>query len=127
MVTLAGELGAGKTTFVQGLAEGLSVGERYVTSPSFALINEYEGRLRLYHVDLYRLDGPEALLDIGFEELPEEGVAAVEWPDRAGGELPEERLDIEILVTGAVSRELRLSPHGKRYEELTEMLCQASR
>jgi len=126
-ITLRGELGAGKTTFVQGIAEGLGVKERYITSPSFALVNEYEGRLRLYHVDLYRLEGPDDLADIGFDELPGEGVAAVEWPERAGGSLPDERLDIEISVTGVETREIEFTPRGKSYEELTERICPATR
>lgn len=126
-ITLRGELGAGKTTFVQGLAEGLGVKERYITSPSFALVNEYEGRVRLYHVDLYRLEGPDDLADIGFDELPGDGVAAVEWPERAEGALPDERLDIEISVTDVEVREITFTPHGKAYEELTERICPATR
>lgn len=125
-ITLTGELGAGKTTFVQGLAAGLGVRENYITSPSFALINEYDGRVRLYHVDLYRLDGPDALEDIGFNELPGDGVAAVEWPQRAGDELPDERLEIDISVTGGNSREINFTPRGKIYEELTVKLCPAN-
>ncbi len=84
VIALTGELGSGKTCFVQGLAEGLDVPpEFYVTSPSYTLINEYPGRLPLYHVDLYRLDSVDDSADIGLDEaLHGDGVAAIEWPDR---------------------------------------------
>ena len=84
VLAITGELGAGKTVFVQGLAEGLEVPGRYaVTSPSYTLINEYPGRLRLFHVDLYRLEDPSSFEEIGlFDILTGEGVTAVEWADR---------------------------------------------
>ena len=89
VVALQGELGAGKTTFVQGLARALGIA-RPVTSPTFTLVSEYQGpRLRLVHLDLYRLRSPDDLLVIGFPEYLERGtLVAVEWPDRAGDLLP---------------------------------------
>lgn len=82
VILLYGELGAGKTTFVQGLAEGLGVPEDvYVSSPTFALINEYPGRLPLYHVDLYRL-APEEVEDLGLPEMASQGIMVIEWAER---------------------------------------------
>ncbi|MBI5694559.1 MAG: tRNA (adenosine(37)-N6)-threonylcarbamoyltransferase complex ATPase subunit type 1 TsaE [Nitrospirae bacterium] len=124
-ICLYGDLGAGKTTFVQGLAAGLGVTEAYITSPSFALVNEYAGRLTLYHIDLYRLSGPDDLADIGFSEYPGAGVAAVEWPERAGEYLPDERLDIFIEYDGA-GRSIRLAAYGMAYEALLEAICRTS-
>ena len=96
VVLLQGDLGAGKTTLTQGVAKGLGIAD-YVQSPTFILVAEYDGRaadgtpLRLYHLDLYRLEGMGDLESIGFEDYlePRDGVSVVEWPERAGGELPE--------------------------------------
>ena len=126
-ICLYGELGAGKTTFVQGLAEGLGVKDAYVTSPSFALVNEYRGRLALYHIDLYRLSGPPELEDTGFSEYPGDGVAAVEWPERAAGLLPEDRLDITMEAGGGEDRKITLRAYGERYVRLLEDTCQSFR
>ncbi len=82
-ILLSGDLGTGKTTFTKGLARGLSVSpDYYITSPTYNLINEYPGRMTLYHVDLYRLETPEEIEYIGFDELfSHEAVIAVEWPE----------------------------------------------
>jgi len=125
-ICLYGELGAGKTTLVQGIAEGLGVEEEYITSPSFALVNEYHGRLVLYHIDLYRLSEPDELEGIGFTEFPGEGVVALEWPERAGLLLPDERLDVRLDYAGDDRRDITLSAAGKRYEDLLEDLCRSS-
>ena len=92
VLLLSGDLGAGKTTFVRGLAEGLGANPDDVSSPTFALVHEYRGgRLVLYHVDLYRLDGPAAD-DLGLEEIgAHDGVLAIEWPDRLTRWVPEAR------------------------------------
>ncbi len=97
VLLLSGNLGAGKTAFVRGLAEGLGVDPEEVSSPTFTLVHEYRGgKLTLYHVDLYRLDRA-ATDDLGLQEL-ERGVLAVEWPDRLTHALPSARLiSIEIL------------------------------
>lgn len=110
IIGLTGDLGCGKTVFVQGLAAGLSVPERYpVTSPTYTFINEYPGRLPLFHVDLYRLSSPEELTDIGFDDIAgSQGVVAIEWADR----LPEGALaldmEISIGMTGDDSRQFQL-------------------
>lgn len=90
VVLLHGDLGAGKTTFTQGVAEGLGV-QGVVQSPTFDLVREHEGReMRLYHLDLYRLDDPDELENIGYETYldPPDGVSLIEWPERAGDWLP---------------------------------------
>jgi tRNA threonylcarbamoyladenosine biosynthesis protein TsaE len=83
VVLLYGELGAGKTAFVKGLAEGLGIARDEVSSPTFTLVQEYRGgRLTLFHVDLYRIDDPRELDDLGLDEIAEEGVLAIEWSER---------------------------------------------
>jgi tRNA threonylcarbamoyladenosine biosynthesis protein TsaE len=126
-ICLYGELGAGKTTFVQGVADGLGVNEQYITSPSFSIINEYAGRLTLYHIDLYRLSGPDDLEGIGFPEYPGRGVVVVEWPERAQGLLPAHRLDILIEYVSESTRKITFSARGKVYESIVEGLCRITR
>ena len=100
VVALQGELGAGKTTFVQGIARALGI-TRPVTSPTFTLVAEYPGeRLRLVHLDLYRLRSPDDLLVIGFQEYLESGaLVAIEWPDRAGDLLPTQAIWVTLTLT----------------------------
>lgn len=113
VVTLSGDLGSGKTCFVQGLALGLGVAPgTYVTSPSYTLVNTYEGRLLLHHVDLYRLARGEGS-DIGLEELMEApAVTAVEWPERLPEEIPPERLCVDIRFLDEDTRRLDLTAYG---------------
>ena len=93
VIALSGDLGAGKTTFVQGLAQGLGIMER-VQSPTFVILNVYEG---LYHFDLYRLKSAEEFVGLGFEEyFHKEGICAIEWPDRIGQILPPETIHIHF-------------------------------
>lgn len=98
-LSLIGELGVGKTTFVQGLAQGLGVTER-VRSPTFVLMHEYHGKIPLYHCDAYRIKNLEELREIGFEEIVRaEGITAIEWGEKAAQLLPQEcwRIFIELL------------------------------
>lgn len=96
LVTLIGPLGAGKTQLAKGLAEGLGV-TNVVNSPTFVLMNEHEGRLRLFHVDAYRLDDPEAAFAVGLlDDRAADGVTVVEWADRLAGWLPGDRLELAI-------------------------------
>lgn len=104
VLVLRGELGAGKTAFVRGLADGFGVEPEDVSSPTFTLIQEYRGRLRLFHVDLYRLNGLEAD-DLGLEELAASGVVAIEWGEKWGR--PAGRvIDILLEDTGGSSRRI---------------------
>jgi tRNA threonylcarbamoyladenosine biosynthesis protein TsaE len=96
LIALVGELGAGKTQLAKGVAEGLGI-STVVNSPTFVLMNEHVGRLRLYHVDAYRLGEPEEAVDAGLiDERQSDGVVVVEWADRLDGWLPLERLDISL-------------------------------
>ena len=108
VICLNGDLGAGKTTFTKGLARGLEVHEsQYVSSPSFAIMHEYDGRLTLYHMDFYRLNSVDEIFDLGFEELLYgDGVSVIEWSERMGDYLPERRLVINFEITGDTSRNL---------------------
>lgn len=124
VICLNGDLGAGKTRFVQGLARGLGINGP-VTSPTFTLINEYHGRLPLYHMDVYRLDDPLEMEDLGYEEyFYGDGVTVVEWAERVDGLLPAERLDIVInrCPEGEDLREIITVPRGERYRRLVEEL-----
>jgi tRNA threonylcarbamoyladenosine biosynthesis protein TsaE len=113
VVALTGELGTGKTVFAKGLARGLGVkDEREVTSPSFVLINEYQGRLPIYHLDLYRLPEAAEVEELGWTEFTGgPGVTIVEWAERAAELLPEDRIDLEIHWVDLEERAFRF--HGK--------------
>ena len=121
VILLEGLFGVGKTSLVQGLARGLSVGSNYVTSPTFTLINEYEGRLPLYHVDLYRLDTPDQVAALGLlEYLYGDGVTVIEWPALAEPLLPAERLIIYLSHMTDSKRALRFHADGARYLDLIQ-------
>ncbi len=124
VVILAGGLGSGKTQLTRGLAYGLGVAEdSYITSPSFALINEYQGRIPLYHFDLYRLEDEEQMEELGYEEyFFGQGVCVVEWGDKFPGILPSEHLTIELKSINEDVRELRIFGTGNRFYELIEKL-----
>jgi tRNA threonylcarbamoyladenosine biosynthesis protein TsaE len=124
IVGLSGELGAGKTSFVRGIAEGLGVGaDAWIRSPTFTLINEYHGRVPIYHIDLYRVSGraDQETLDLR-EYLYGEGVALVEWFEYLAVEEAEEFLEITFVHAGPRRRRLTFSARGKRYEEILERL-----
>jgi tRNA threonylcarbamoyladenosine biosynthesis protein TsaE len=121
VLLLQGELGAGKTCFAQGIGAGLHVAEA-VKSSSFVLVNEYHGRLHVYHADLFRLEDPHQVFELALEETAEDGLLLVEWPDRAPQELPPEHLLVRFETTGDRSRRITLEPHGERYAALIQQL-----
>lgn len=124
-VALTGELGAGKTTFVQGVARGLGV-TGTVVSPTFTLVREYHGRLTVHHADVYRLDRVQDVLDLGFEEMTDDAVLIVEWGDAVEGLLPAEHLSIELTVPGEDERRrLVLTGAGRSWATRWERLEQA--
>ena len=116
VLTLEGDLGAGKTTFTKGLAKGLGI-TKTVNSPTFTIIKEYRGRLPLYHMDVYRVD--DSFEDLGFDEYFEgEGVTVVEWAHLIQEQLPEELLSLSLYREGDTSRKIVLKPIGARYTQL---------
>jgi len=120
---LNGELGAGKTTMTKSIGIGLGV-EEYITSPTFTLINQYRGRMPVYHFDVYRLENVEELYDLGFDEyFFGNGVCIIEWAEKIERMLPEDRLVIDIKNGKNIDeRTLHISGHGPRYEELIKEL-----
>lgn len=123
ILCLNGDLGAGKTTLTKSIGEGLGV-EDYITSPTFALINEYEGKYPVYHFDTYRLENIEEVDDLGFDEyIYGKGVSIIEWADRIEKVLPREKTIIDIKNgNNKEERILNISGFGKRYEEIIEEL-----
>jgi tRNA threonylcarbamoyladenosine biosynthesis protein TsaE len=117
VVLLSGELGTGKTVLAQGIGRGLDVREP-IKSSSFVIMNEYQGRLRLYHADLYRLEDPAQVAELALDELAAPGVLVVEWPERAPGELPPEHLLVRLSYDGARARRIEIEARGQRYEAL---------
>jgi tRNA threonylcarbamoyladenosine biosynthesis protein TsaE len=115
VIGLVGRLGAGKTLLVKGIAAGNGLADDgAVTSPTFTLVQEYDGKIHLYHIDVYRLKGPEDLVALGFDEMCAAGGAViVEWADRAAGVLPEDTLWIEIESTDEEARRLTIRPAGE--------------
>jgi tRNA threonylcarbamoyladenosine biosynthesis protein TsaE len=122
VITLEGDLGAGKTTFTKGLAKGLGI-HRNVNSPTFTIIKEYKGRLPLYHMDVYRLE--DTFEDLGFDEYFEgDGITVVEWAHLIKEQLPPELLNIRIYHHGESERKIVLEPIGKRYEQLCKEIME---
>ena len=123
VLCLFGDLGGGKTTFVQGLAKGLGIKKR-VTSPSFVLMRKYPiyGHLvtSLYHIDCYRIKSAKEILDIGFNEILEDknAVIAVEWADKIKKILPDKRVDIKFEFVDEKTREIDLEVKGRKYQKL---------
>jgi tRNA threonylcarbamoyladenosine biosynthesis protein TsaE len=124
VIALIGPLGAGKTHLVRAIAAGLGVARpNQVTSPTFVLIQEYEGRLPIYHFDAYRLNTEAEFADLGVHEYFQgNGVCLVEWADKVPGCLPAEVLTIQIIVTGAESRGFEIEGRGERYLHIQEQL-----
>ena len=109
-IVLKGPLGAGKTVFVRGLAQGLGIDEQLVTSPSFGFVNEYAGKPPLYHFDLYRLNDVVELYEIGWDEyLGRDGITVIEWGERAESLLPSRHYHIEFAMIDDTSRNIDIA------------------
>lgn len=115
VIALIGDLGTGKTVFVKGVAQGVGViDDKEITSPSFVLVNEYQGRLPVYHVDLYRLHHMREVEDLGWEELiSSPGVTLIEWAEKVLTLLPKERMEVHFEWVNAVERTLILVGRGE--------------
>lgn len=124
MITLSGDLGAGKTTFTKALGKGLGV-KKTINSPTFTILKIYKGNMPLYHIDAYRLEGIEQ--DLGFEEyFEDDGLCVVEWPHFIEKQLPKERLEITITRIeddGDMRRLFTFTAHGERYRKIVEGLA----
>jgi tRNA threonylcarbamoyladenosine biosynthesis protein TsaE len=125
VIALIGDLGAGKTELVKGIARGLGADENEVTSPTFTLIQSYrDGRLPLHHVDLYRLDEIEELRHVGLDDLyRDEAAVAVEWFDRFPTAAPKDYLEVRIAIVDETRRTVSLSAHGPAAERLLSTLA----
>ena len=123
-VSLCGELGAGKTKFAGGIARGLGVDPAIlVTSPTYTLLNIYQGRMPLYHFDLYRLSGVDEVIDLGFAEyFSANGVCLVEWSERLKDELPQVRLEVILSYVDENSRSIELISTLPRHARVLELL-----
>jgi tRNA threonylcarbamoyladenosine biosynthesis protein TsaE len=112
VLALVGPLGAGKTAFVKGLAAGLGVPGRDVVSPTFTLVHEHAGTLPLFHADLYRLEDPRQVAELGLDDYAARGgILAVEWAERAGDALPAGALTVTFTVTGPGTRRITVAAH----------------
>ena len=122
IICLFGQLGAGKTVLVKGIAEGLGIKRGEVVSPSFILMRLHKkGKIPLYHFDLYRLNNAQDILGLGYEEyLYGNGVAVIEWADRLKYLLPKEFIKVELYIKAERQRALKFSAFGRRYSAVLE-------
>jgi len=121
LLALVGDLGAGKTRFVKGIAAGLEIPEDEVTSPTFVLMNLHPGRLPLAHFDLYRLDAVD-LPSLGFYDVRDDGVVVMEWADKVDEKLLGDHVRVDFTLTGETSRRLIFHARGERSEKLLRQL-----
>ena len=128
IIGLIGELGTGKTCFVRGFCAGIDVNkEAWVRSPTFTLINEYSGRLPVYHIDLYRVGKPEEVESLNLREyLYADGVSLIEWFEYMPEKEVDQYLELRLAHAGGSKRELTFVPHGGRYEKIVERLIKTS-
>lgn len=122
LIAIKGRLGSGKTVFVKGIALGLGISDKEVSSPTFVFMHEYKGRLRLYHVDLYRIARPGDIEDLGlFEFMGGEDIMAIEWADKGEGLLPDKRIDVDIIVLDECKRKIVIKGSGEFHKERLKM------
>ncbi len=124
VVALIGELGSGKTCITRGIARGVGVSEKYrITSPTFTLLNEYPGRITLYHLDIYRLSGSRDLEEMGYEEyFYSDGVIVIEWAEKIKKILPEGCFNVYLRYIDENKRELNISGRRNTIEKIAEEL-----
>lgn len=124
MIALVGDLGSGKTWFTKGLALGLGVSpDTVITSPSFALVNEYEGQYPFFHMDVYRLESLSAFFLAGLDDyLHMDGIVAMEWADRWPHILPDQRIKVELKIGSETARDITISGHHPRALEILEQM-----
>lgn len=121
VVALIGELGCGKTCFTKGLCAGLGIPKREVNSPSFAFVNEYKGRIPVFHADLYRAEDMATILEVGILDYllkAESGVAVIEWAERILSLLPDSYLQVNFSVLSSRKRQLTFVGYGERFSGL---------
>ena len=125
IIALIGDLGGGKTWFTKGVAIDLEIDPDYIVSPTFTLVNEYKGRHQLFHIDLYRLKNRTEIMALDLEEyFSGEGIVVIEWADRWPGDLPEERIQVDLRMVDESTRELGFSGHHPRAQEIIKALKQ---
>ncbi len=120
---LAGDLGAGKTVFAKGLAAGLDIDPADVNSPTFTIVNQHEGRMRLYHLDLYRIEGgPDELRAIGLEEMLADraGIVVIEWPERLGSFHIPKSFHVFLSYLGEEDRQVKIEDHSVHRQKMVE-------
>ena len=124
VIALSGDLGCGKTTLVKGMAQGLGIDSKKVNSPSYVLIKEYNLKKgKLFHLDLYRLEGVKEISMLGIEEyFTQKGLLVIEWAEKAKDLLPDEYLQIKIKALSQYKRKFSFSAKGKRYDDLLNRL-----
>ena len=123
VICLDGDLGAGKTTLTQSIAKGLEI-DGYITSPTFNIIKEYEGRLKLFHMDVYRINNIDEMIDLGYEEyIYSDGVSVIEWSANIKEILPQNRIDIKLLRENDENKRIfYIDSKGSLYEKIMEEL-----
>ncbi len=124
IICLTGDLGTGKTHITKGIAKGLSIDE-HITSPTFTIVNEYMGRLKLYHFDVYRVNDPDEIYAIGFDEyIFSEGVSVIEWSNYIEELIPDEHISVsleKLPELGENFRRIDIEAKGKRYDYIKEI------
>ena len=119
IVALIGDLGGGKTWFTKGVAIGLDIDPNDIVSPTFTLVNEYQGRQQIFHIDLYRLKNTIEILDLDLEDyFSREGIVVIEWANRWPGKLPENTIHVELKMIDEHTREIKFSGNHHRAEEI---------